>query len=149
MNRNEGVGILTVFLVVIGILASIGLGIWFIRVQFAEEIGRGNAEIQLENANSRIPRYEEFYDLCVSVQNAEAGINAEAHRLNTTEDEGQKRIIEQNIAGLNASRARGVNQYNANASKYYTDGRFQGENLPERLSSEPYVPGTNMTNCEN
>jgi hypothetical protein len=118
------------------------LGYWGFRVFFAEEIGRGNAEIEIQSAPSRIARYEEFFNLCVSVQNAEIALDAESSRLEATTNPDEQSTVRTNISGLTATRANGINQYNANALKDYTDGQFRASNLPYQLSTAPYVPTT-------
>jgi hypothetical protein len=132
---------------VVALIIIIPLVVWGARVFFAEEIGRGNAEIQIESSNSRIPRYEEFFDLCVSVQNAETALDAEYARLERTDDTASQREIETNISALLVTRASGINQYNANASKNYTDARFLAVNLPYQLPTESYSEGMEGTTC--
>jgi hypothetical protein len=131
----------------IGALVLVPVGVWGARVFFAEEIGRGNAEIQIESANSRVPRYERFYDVCVSVQNAEAAIDAETKRLDQTTDANERHRILQNISANEMARANGINEYNSLSGQYYTNDRFQGYNLPDRLSMEPYDVGGEKTLC--
>ena len=132
---------------IVGALILVPVGVWGARVFFAEEIGRGNAEIQIESANSRIPRYERFYAVCESVQNAEAAIDAETKRLENTTDENEKNRIRQNISANEMARANGINEYNSLSGQYYTNERFQGYNLPDRLSTDPYHAGGDKTLC--
>lgn len=142
MNRDDakfmGVGGLGCLgLVVLAVALTIGA--WFVRVHFAETIGRGNARIQLQGANYRIPAYDHFFNLCASVQNAEAGLDAQMAMSASDRKE-------YNIAALQATRARGINQYNADAAKDYTLGQFRDSGLPYHLDPTEYT-GENKTQC--
>lgn len=92
--------------------------------------GKVGAEKQLESSQSRISKYNEFYDLCSSVQSLEQSLRQQRKALENSED---KKIIQSNINGLVAQRAQTVNQYNANARKSYTKARFKASDLPSEL----------------
>jgi hypothetical protein len=125
----------------------LGLGTWAFRVATAELKGRGDAHIEINSGANRIAQYEHFFDLCVSVQNAETGLDAENARLKETTDPHMKGIIQTNISGLIMTRQHGINTYNADATKNYTSGQFLASNLPYQLSTEPYVVGGPKTQC--
>jgi hypothetical protein len=143
-----GCSIFTVIvgLIVLSVAGSVG---WWVLSSFvfADEIGRGNAERQIESAPSRISRYEYFFDLCVSVQTAETAIDQETARLEAETNESVRSQIRQNISAQHTVRMNGVNTYNADAKKDYTSARFLASNLPYQLSTQPYVAGGTKTQC--
>ncbi len=124
---------------IVAVVIALTIGAWFVRVQFADTIGRGNARIQIQGANYRIPAYDHFFNLCASVQNAEAGLDAQMAMSPSDRKE-------YNIAALQATRARGINQYNADAAKDYTLGQFRDSGLPYHLDPSAYT-GENKTQC--
>ena len=136
-----------VFIAVAILLVVGSLGWWGIQVFFADQIGRGNAEIQIQSAPNRIVQYDMFFSYCASVQNAEAGIDAETTRLETTTDPVTKQRIETNISALTQTRAIGINEYNSRGTRDYTSGQFLDSNLPYPLSTEPYIVGGAKTRC--
>ena len=50
-----------------------------------------------------------------------------------------------NIAANQSVRAEGINQYNADASKSYTEGQFKSSRLPYQLPAGPYEKGESIT----
>lgn len=125
----------------------IGWGLFGIRVMTAGIVGRGQAEIQIQSPGSRIPAYNHFFDLCASVQQAEAGIDQQTEMLNSATTEDDKQRIRTNVSALQMTRANGIYQYNADAAKDYTIGQFRDSKLPYRLSDEPYKAGGEKTQC--
>lgn len=130
-----------VFVLVFALVA----GIWGLRVATAGIYGRGEAHRQVQSAPSRIAAYNHFFDLCVSIQNAEAQIDAQQEALATAEDHVDKSRMTQNIAALKATRAAGINQYNADAAKDYTIGQFKDSDLPYYIAPTAYEG--NRTSC--
>jgi hypothetical protein len=133
-------------IVVVVLLVTIPVGLWGARVFFAEEIGKGNAEIQIQSAPSRITNYDYFFNQCASVQTLEEQIDAETNRLEQTEDNSTRNVILANLSGLQGQHSRAVNNYNARASADYTSGQFKASELPYQLVS-PYVAGGIQTEC--
>lgn len=111
--------------------------IWGIRVQTAEIRGRGDAEITIQSGGNRIVQYEYFFALCESVQSAEASIDAQRGLLGSPNV--SQAMVEQNLAALEATRARSINTYNARAAQDYTSGQFRDSDLPYQLPSELYT----------
>lgn len=124
--------------VIIGLILIVALsaGTWAWRYYTAEIRGVITAEEQIESAPSRIARYEEFFDLCASVQRNKAALNAQRERLEGEESQKERSRIRSNIAGLSAQIAGTVSRYNNNAAQDYTSGRFKASNLPYQLSTE-------------
>lgn len=137
-----------VFLMVVGILLAIILivgGSWAFRYYTAEIRGTVDAEEQLESSQSRISRYEEFFNLCATVQTRERALQAQKERLINSPHADSRELsrIRSNIAALESQRERAINTYNARASQAYTSGRFKASNLPHRLD-----PSKEKTQCE-
>lgn len=148
MNALKDFGCGAALLIVSVAIVVVGLiGFWAARVYFAEEIGAGNARIEIFSSDSRIVRYEHFFAVCQSVQNAEAGIDSQTNALNQATSESERSVIRRYIAGLESARAQAINEYNAEASKDYTSANFLDADLPYQLSTEPYVPGGEKTSC--
>lgn len=147
---RESIGVfgcsILAILAVIALAVILSVGGWGARVFFADEIGRGNAEIQIQNADSRISNYNYFFNQCASIQTLEQQIDAETNRLENTTDVDTQRVIETNISGLQGQRARAANNYNARASADYTSGQFQDSSLPYQISPS-YEAGGTHTQC--
>jgi len=135
--------------IVLALLLCVGLpvGLWEAHVALSDHIGKGNAEIQINSAGSRIVNYDHYFNLCASVQNAEASIDAQTDLLKTTTNDDEKGRINANIAALQTVRATGINQYNADSGKEYTEARFKASNLPYRLDTASYKAGSEHTQC--
>lgn len=143
-NGLSGVGI---FFLAIILCVGIPAGVWEAHVALSNHIGKGNAEIEINSAGSRIVNYNHYFDLCVSVQNAEASIDSQAELLKNTTDPLSKDRINANLAAQQNVRAAGINQYNADSAKEYTEARFKASNLPYRLDGTPYKAGSEHTTC--
>jgi hypothetical protein len=120
-----------------------------VEVLTAGIVGRGKAHIEIQSAPSRISGYNHFFDLCASVQNAESGIDQQAKTLTTASNETDKARIQINIDALQMTRANGIHQYNADASKDYTVGQFRDSTLPYHLDDTAYKAGGEHTQCGN
>lgn len=124
-------------LLVVFTLVAVAVGSWVVRYYTAELKGMVRAEEQITDAPSRIARYEYFFDLCAAVQNNEAMLAAQKRRLKTAMESGasdrELTQIRSAIAGIEAQRARNINQYNSESTKEYTSARFKASGLPYRL----------------
>jgi len=138
-----------VFLGILGVGLILGAtaAIFGLQVATAGIVGRGKAHIEIQSAPSRISGYNHFFDLCASVQNAEAGIDQQTEQLKATTDPNEISRLQTNIGGLQMTRANGINQYNADASKDYTVGQFRDSMLPYHLDPSPYKAGGEHTRC--
>jgi hypothetical protein len=134
-------GVLALVALVIGVWA-LAFGIsWFT----AGPKGKLEARQQILSGQYRIAAYDHFFDLCVSVQNAEASLDAQnAELVDATGDDRER--IKANIAALTAVRLGGINQYNADALKDKQIGQFRASGLPQQLPVIPYKRGT-QTSC--
>jgi|SRR6478609_2501924 len=146
MFKDVSKGIVITFWAVLCIFA-LCVGVWYFQVRTSDIKGRGDAEIQINSADNRIATYNHFFDLCVSVKDAEVGIDSTTQQLQTTSDPRTKDRLNTNLTALQVTRAQGINQYNSDSLKGYTDARFKAMNLPYQLSDEPYVAGGEKTQC--
>lgn len=133
-----------IFLMILGLIGSmilISLSTLAYRYFTAEVRGVVDAEEQIEGAASRIQRYQEFFNLCQSIQAKEDAIDNIL--ANTTMGEsGQGAAVTAN----QNSRAQLIAEYNSKSSQSYTSARFKASNLPYTIERGPYT-GSNKTNC--
>lgn len=109
--------------------------------------GKLQAREQINSGANRIQQYDHFFDLCASVQTAETSLDAQVDALPTSSGENLQRV-QQNIVGLKATIANGINQYNEDARKTYTGGQFRASDLPFQLPapSDVFEKGV-QTSC--
>ncbi|WP_217547399.1 hypothetical protein [Streptomyces sp. GbtcB6] len=86
--------------------------------------------------------YEEFFDLCEAVQNAEGTIQALQEERKTA-SETRTAQIDQSITALKATRIESVNDYNSKAAQEHR-APFRDKDLPYRLDA-----GAKRTTCTN
>ena len=111
--------------------------------------GKVGAEKKLENSDSRISKYNHFYDLCSSVKSLEVSLQQQQKSLQRARENNNKDEISRlqtNIDGLVAQRARSVNQYNVDSRKEYTKARFKASDLPYQLPLN-FEPNSSLTSC--
>ena len=123
----------------IALMAGLSLMYWQWISVTAPIKGKAEAERQIESKESRIQRYEHFFDLCASAQPQQVALRSQQARLETAETSKERSRIRANIAGVEANLARTVNQYNADSGKNYTAARFKASNLPYQLSTEETI----------
>ncbi|MEU6195391.1 hypothetical protein [Streptomyces sp. NPDC047061] len=104
------------------------------------------AEEQRENTvgsgEFRQTTYEEFFDLCEAVQNAEGTIKVLQEERKTA-SETRTAQIDQSITALKATRIESVNDYNSKAAQEHR-APFRDKDLPYRLDA-----GAKRTKCTN
>lgn len=93
----------------------------------------------------RIGAYDSFFNECASIQTIEATIRATQNELASKPTAERREELETNITALSAARADAVNQYNADASKSYTEGQFRSSHLPFQISQT--IPTEGTTTC--
>lgn len=144
----KGLGAVTTTIIVVAVLCFVLTGgVWLLRVEFADEIGKGNAQIELQSAPNRISAYNQFFDACASIQALEISIDTQSALLPLATNEYDKSRILTNLAGIQGQRASAIAQYNANAAKDWTVGQFRDSDLPYHLDSTQYVAGGVKTEC--
>lgn len=132
--------VVSVTFLVIG-AASFGL-----RWALAGPKGELQAREQILSGDNRIRAYNHFFDQCASIQALESTLSASLDELASADQTNQDNIIriQTNITGLRSQRARAVAEYNADASKNYTDGQFRSLSLPFQIT-EPFQKGRQIT----
>lgn len=129
--------------IIVAITIAIGLSLGTLAYRYftAEVRGVVGAEEQIEGASSRIQRYQEFFNLCQSIQAKEDAIdNIKANATMSESGQGAAITANQN------SRASLISEYNSKSSQSYTSARFKASDLPYRIERGPYT-GSNKTNC--
>lgn len=106
---------------------------------------RGEADKREDTVGSgefRRTTYEEFFDLCEAVQNAEGTIQALQEERKAA-SETRTAQIDQSVTALRATRIESVNAYNAKAAQEHR-APFRDKDLPYRLDA-----GAERTTCTN
>jgi hypothetical protein len=125
-----GVAALIGLLILIVAISAFSLGYrWLI----AEPKGRVEAREQILSGTNRIAQYDYFFNLCAGVQSDEASIVNLQRELETGPSQSRREQINASITGLRNGRAEKINQYNVDAAKGYTAGRFRASKLPFQL----------------
>lgn len=133
------VGGLSVFIVFI-------VALYAIQYYTADVRGRVSAQEQIKSGASRIAGYELFFNRCAAIQTNEAQIDALKEELKNTTDPREQARINANITGVTAARNGGINQYNADARKEYTEGQFRDSSLPFQILAGEYTG--RRTSCD-
>lgn len=106
---------------------------------------RGETEERNNTVGSgefRQTTYEEFFDLCEAVQNAEGTIQVLREERKAA-SETRRTQIDQSITALKASRIESVNDYNSKAAQEHR-APFRDKDLPYRLDA-----AAERTTCTN
>lgn len=118
---------------VVGIMVTISMSSLAYRYFTADVKGTVDAEEQISSGGNRVQEYEKFFRLCENAQNMKGNLQTQKELLNVAETSRERANIRTNIAGINATIRKNVNQYNS-MSKQYTTDRFKDSNLPARLT---------------
>ena len=135
-----------VFMSIVWTLVFFSFGI---RVATAGIVGRGEARIQIQSADFRIQAYQQFFDLCASIQAAEDRMDETHRQIGLLDAESDPWFRKQEeFAAQSATRQRGIRDYNTDANRSWTQGQFRDEDLAFQLTTELYDPeGGNKTIC--
>lgn len=123
------------------VLAVAGYG-W--KYFMAPVAGKADAEWQQESGVNRTAKYDHYFDLCASIQGYEATIRAQTVALTQTADPADHSRISTVLGAVRSQRGRAIAQYNADARKAYTSGRFLDDSLPKQIND-----GAEQTLCVN
>jgi len=146
-----GFGILGAIVIAFIALIALGLGLFVLN----QEVLRFKAPIigeteRIETVNSgefRIRAYNQFFDICESVQNAEGRIDiADDVLQNADPSDRFYSTYVLNLAGAKQSRVNAVNDYNSNSRKDWTEAIFKDSDLPWGISID-YEPHGRKTIC--
>lgn len=121
------VGLAVLYLV--GVFAFGGAG--WITAPFRGEVDE--RERTVGSGAFRLTTYEEFFDLCEAVQNAEGTIQVLQQERGAASD-ARKTQIDQSITALRATRIESVNDYNTKAAQEHR-APFLDKGLPYRLDA--------------
>ncbi|MEU1481486.1 hypothetical protein [Streptomyces sp. NPDC005760] len=99
-------------------------------------------ENTVRSGEFRQTTYEEFFDLCEAVQNAEGTIQALREEREAA-SETRRTQIDQSVTALKATRIESVNTYNSKAAQEHR-APFRDRDLPYRLDA-----GAERTTCTN
>lgn len=132
-------------IVMFGLLGIVGLvGItlagYGISYLMAPIQGAVEAQRTITSGNSRIQRYEEFFNICLGVQAKEDAIDA--LMANSSMDTTKRDLA---ITANQSARGKLIAEYNSKSSMSYTSERFKASNLPYQLTRGQY--NGNRTNC--
>lgn len=116
-------------LYVVGVFAFGGAG--WITAPFRGEVEE--RERTVGSGTFRLTTYEEFFDLCEAVQNAEGTIQVLQQERGSASD-ARKTQIDQSITALRATRIESVNDYNTKAAQEHR-APFRDKGLPYRLDA--------------
>lgn len=108
-------------------------GSWAWRYYTAETKGKVEAKEKTESGNYRIYSYDHFYDMYQQVQSYDKKIEIHKKQLEKATSEDERRRIRQNLTGLRSQRSDLIQQYNADARKEKTKGKFQPDDLPRKI----------------
>lgn len=134
-NILAGLAGAIVFFLVIALIVG---GSTWLKAVTAPFFGWAEAERQIESAPSRIANYNHFFDLCAAVEGYEDQIVVLQDQLDETGPDDTREVnrLRSTISGIEGQRARAIRQYNADATKDYTQARFRDSDLPYQLSIE-------------
>lgn len=83
----------------------------------------------------RIAAYDQFFNLCASIQAQEAQISVMTDELGSPlTPVDRQQILRASLTGLQGARNANIAQYNADASKADTRGNFLASNLPYQIN---------------
>ncbi|NIJ11128.1 putative Zn-dependent peptidase [Saccharomonospora amisosensis] len=130
-----GLGAVTVVTVlVLALMWTFGWG-WF-SATTAELRGQQAQRERVEaGGDYRIAAYEHFFDLCAAVQSKESTI-AQLEAELPGADQRRAEQVRTTLTALRSSRASAIHEYNADARKAATTGRFRDLGLPRQLDIE-------------
>lgn len=134
------------FFLIVGVLVAGG---WAIKYYTADVRGKINANEQIKSGDNRIAQYDSFFNQCAAVQSFETSLEAAYNALDRNTDPSDTNRLNINITGIEAQRARAINEYNANAAKNYTDGQFRDIDLPYQIRNTEYKRGIRTTCAAN
>ncbi len=132
------------------LFALIGAGSYYggifgnkVQANYQKRVVTYQVQQKVRTADFAQAAYEHFFNLCGSVQDSEASLDALYAQL-ATAAAADKSQIETNITANIANRAQSINEYN-NDSVEYTRGQFLDKNLPAKLDNSTYTKGTHTT----
>lgn len=117
----------------IGLFLILIVGIYLFRYGTASIRGIIGAKEKVESAEHRLYSYEHFYDLYGTIKAKETLYESQKDALKNAETQSERARIRQNIYGIKASLRRAIEEYNADAAKIETKGKFKADDLPFKI----------------
>ena len=125
-------------LIFLGVIALF-VGIMFVSglVSIATAPFRGEVEkheLVEADGSYRIAAYDQFYQMCSSVQSHNDKIKVLENEMKNSSDEERIKQLQSGITANQNTKAELVNDYNTKAASEYTKGQMKDSDLPDRLS---------------
>ena len=127
------------FFIVIGIILFLLFGGLAYRYFTAEIRGKVDAKEHVESGDHRIYSYELFYDMYGNIKSYQTALEAQKENLEYAESSSERSRIRSNISGIKSQLRRAIEEYNAEASKVKTVGKFRSDDLPQKIKFENYI----------
>jgi len=108
-------------------------GITAFRYYSATVRGKTGAKEFIESKEHRIYSYEHFYELYATIKSKKVLYESQKESLKNAESASERERIRQNISGIRSSLSRAIEEYNADASKVETKGKFKSDDLPDKI----------------
>lgn len=146
MKRQVG-RLIGTWVLVLAILLAVSVATMFMTgtVQRLTAEWRGETDMIEDTEGSgefQRATYEQFFNLCQSVQSAEGRITSLETELEGGVDASHERTIDASLTAIRSGRAESIDEYNSLAAQEHT-GAFQDAGLPDRLEHD-----TEETECE-
>lgn len=139
MIKGMSRGCLSVILTIVGVVLIFVVLVfvtgWGQRLTASFRGETSSIERTEANAAFRIGTYEEFFQLCESVQNAEGQIRSLDEELETDPSESRVERIQSSLSAIRSTRESSINEYNSKAAQEHKEA-FRDASLPERLDRE-------------
>jgi hypothetical protein len=91
-------------------------------------------ELVEADGSYRIAAYDQFYQLCSSIQSQNDTIKNLEDEMDSATDEQRKQQLQSGITANKNTKAQLANEYNAKAASEYTRGQFKDSDLPYQIS---------------
>lgn len=120
---------------VIAVIVVLVVGIFALKWFSAPVRGALDARETIQaDGDFRLQAYNQFFNLCASIQGHEGTILAQRSLLAATTDSDEQARVRANIAGIEGQRIRAITKYNVESAKDWTVGQFKASKLPYQLS---------------
>lgn len=138
MIQRFGIGLVLTVIGIVGLIFLSGI------IMFATADFRGTVERNeriMGDGDYRIAKYNQFYDLCSSIQSQQATIENQEEAAQMTDDPEQKQIYESGVLAAKNSQAENIAKYNSLATDSNDNAsQFRDSGLPYQIEN-----GENVT----
>lgn len=123
------------FLIVVLVMAFMWMfGVGLFEKKTAAFRGDVKATEQVQaDGRYRIAAYDQFFDLCSSIQAKDDQIKNIEGQIATEQDPVYRRDLHTSLSALQYQRSEAIRQYNADAAKAGTVGQFRDSGLPHDI----------------